>query len=184
MELVKCVMKKIVLNNQLEKWIEKVKGYVMPKFDIIISSEGCAQKTENGVYAGSSNELRGLYEMCGEQIQIVKQYPDEVKKENKSAFIPPEIVTPIMNADLRPFPKTNDSSGQFERLFVPPTDYKPEKIIVVDGKKIKIIGGDVYRYDWVNYKECDDDIRVISIKTSKVINMDGKMIQRKEWIKQ
>jgi hypothetical protein len=162
---------------------EKEKN-TMPKFDIIIRAEGCAEKTEQGVYASSAAELRQLYEMCGEQIEIVKQHADTKATESADnrtlGFDAPRISITESSGHHPQF------SDEDPRLFVPPAPVV-EKIIMVNGEQIKIVGDEVYRRLWKNYAETDPEnetIRVVYEKTGKPIKMDGKIIQTKEWVLQ
>jgi len=159
----------------------------MPKFDIIIRADGCAEKTEQGVYASSAAELRQLYEMCGEQIEIVKQHADtKTAVQTDNRIIGPEALYDSITCE--PATTYSQFNAVEPRVFVPAAAAPVvEKIIMVNGEQIKIVGDEVYRRIWKNYAETDPEnetIRVVYEKTGKPIKMDGKIIQTKEWVLQ
>jgi len=151
----------------------------MPKFDIIIRAEGCAERQENGVYASSVQELVGVYQMCGENIEIIKKYPDEKQ---------PQAQAPNVNI----VENTDKLAPNFDEILseMPPEIHlnktETEKIITVNGERIKIVGDDVYQMEWVDYDAADNppEIRIISAKNGRPLLMDGKIVQIKEWVKQ
>jgi len=139
----------------------------MLKFDIIkINPDTKNQEREFGVNASSANELISLYAMCGEEVQIIKQYEDEDAPA------------------IEKFQDTGAAVVKNQHNLTDTMQSCAEKCYKIGDQEFKVVGDQLFKRDWLDYDPDEDvSIRVVSDKTGKSISMTGKKIQTLEWIK-
>ena len=83
------------------KWLKKIfsknQKTMAKRYDIRVSDPsatgGTIEHIESGVMANSKEELKSIYQMCGQTIQILREYEDETSKNyGKQKLIDPSSV--------------------------------------------------------------------------------------------
>lgn len=177
------------LYNNVES---KDKIMQLKKFDILVQGAGQKPHEVTGVQAINEQQLRQLYAMNDERILEIrnvyegdsvkntitnpeyKSKPDEIPLEALSAENPPNPL------NINPIPNKQeyiDKPNKFPQRDSTPKYYKIGEI------EIKEVNGKIYQKQWValDIKE-NDNYRLISDKTNKIISMSGKHIEYKKWI--
>lgn len=171
----------------------KDKTMQLKKFDILVRGAGQKQPHEvTGVQAINEQQLRQLYAMNDEQILEIRNVYDGDSVKNTSTnpeykSKPDEIHPEVLSDENSPnplniIPKPTkqeyiDKPNKFPQRESTPKFYKIGEI------EIKEVNGKIYQKQWValDIKE-NDNYRLISDKTNKIISMTGKHIEYKKWI--
>ena len=146
---------------------------------------------EPGVMAGSPQELIQLYRMCGQQIQIMREYQDdESKNYGKQKLLDPNKVlnntntTPIPTLAAPPEPPEKKME-QVYRPVPPPVEIikDPPKYFSIGGIKCKMENGKFYQKQWMKISEDEaSEIRIVSDKNNKICPMTNKHFEVLKWV--
>lgn len=131
---------------------------------------------QKGIKANSDAELKDLYEMCQQKIQIL-----EKREINPSA-------APLIE-ELYKQPNTlqpqQQSTSQYQAQSQSISAVQPVvKYFSAGGLDFKMVGQDVYQKQWIRAteKECED-IRIVSDSTNKIVALTDKHIELQRWVK-
>ena len=155
-------------------------------FDILVYEEdeladgslGMKQHPENGVQAASRKELIGLYAMSGQKIKILREYGVE-KPAGPISASPTNIISSQVSA--APVPSA--------QLKIPPITKVQAQVSVpqyykIGDVEIKIENGVSYQKQFMRLTEAEaSNIRIVDDKTNRTINLKGKHIEMKRWVK-
>ena len=162
----------------------------MRKFNIYNITQ---KRNENGVCAGSPQELIQLYAMSDEQIRILQEVPNvEVetmpvveKNDDGSVTIIDTVPVPGAIPNIpQPLPIPISNGGNIiptSIIVAPPAqELKPTKFFTDNGIEYKTENGHLYKKTWVNVNM--DYYRIVNDKTGKLTNLNGKTIQTLDWV--
>ena len=136
------------------------------------------------VEANTPQELVSLFKMCGQQIKILREINDELSVAQSQISSSQSIssqVQPVLNikpeielsATQISQPVTQQQIGNSKIEF-----YKVGDI------EIKSENGILYEKRWITVtSEENENIRIISDKTNKVVSLIDKHIEIKKWVK-
>lgn len=183
------------------------------KYDILVfdtdASGGKKIEKQTGVMAGSPQELIRMYSMCGQKIQIEREYEDnESKNYGHQEHLDPSKV--VMNTalgggglmkvsaeeqkridelekkqaeiqDAKPFEQMV-SLERKPRVFTPPKN-EPPRFFTVGEIKCKMENGKVYQKQWMRLTDEEvKEFRVISDKSNKICPLKDKHIEVMKWV--
>jgi hypothetical protein len=182
------------------------------KYDILVfdtdATGGKKIEKQTGVMAGSPQELIRMYSMCGQKIQIEREYEDnESKNYGHQEHLDPSKV--VMNMalggglmkvsaeeqkkieelekkqaeshDEKPLEQTVPLERKPRVLTQPRND--PPRFFTVGGIKCKMENGKVYQKQWLRLTdEESDEFRVISDKSNKICPLKDKHIEVMKWV--
>jgi len=184
------------------------------KYDILVFDTdvtgGKKIEKQTGVMAGSPQELIRMYSMCGQKIQIEREYEDaESKNYGHQEHLDPSKV--VMNTTLgggglmKVSPEEQKRIDEIEqkqseirncitseqtdsgvvgnpRVLTPPKN-EPSKFFIVGGIKCKMENGRVYQKQWMRLTdEESEEFRVISDKSNKICPLKDKHIEVMKWV--
>lgn len=127
---------------------------------------------ERGVTASSESELRHLYALSDQKINIIRTYGGNPA--------PPAAVTaPPSVSTTSPTPAVQSSTPvqpQIEKK-------EPPKFFNVSGVECKLENGKVYQRQWVRLAGADaESFRLVNDTNNKIVPIDGKHIEQKKWV--
>ena len=160
-------------------------------FDIFVIDEGADGKPSrtpmNGVKASSAKELIELYAMCGQKIQIIKEYPVEQVAERKEPSQPQMKVMDfneksMQNKILNPEPIDEKLRTAYKEMMTVPVAQPKEapRFFDIGGVKCKLEDGKMYQAQWV--KVDASKYRLIADATNKLVSMNGKHLETLKWV--
>ena len=164
------------------------KSTTMKKFDIVIFSpdeDGEHQRTENGVYGQSAQQLMALYAQTGERIQILREYGDlptekkppiqEVPQNVKS--IPQQIPQQALQQNIQP------QSQPQQPEYVQVKKKSPPKYFSICGTDCKFEDDKIYQKQWVKILGNEaTQYRLISDSNNKEVSLNGKHLEMLKWV--
>lgn len=198
------------------KWFKNIfkkKDNVMAKkYDIqVFEIDSSGQKKghmESGIMANSPQELINIYKMCGQEIQIIREYSDdESQNYGKTKHLNPDEVqintamggTGMMKISeeeqkrIEDFEKmkSNNSKLQQTSSYTIPTQNKvelpkvkePVKYFTIGGIKCKMENGKFYQKQWIRLSDEEaSEIRIVSDKNNKICELKDKHIEIMKWV--
>lgn len=154
------------------------------KFDIEIMDKDDADRPlisrQYGILADSPATLHALYATCDQKIRILHQ---ELATQDAGG-LSEAAKTP---AAFQPSPAvTVNTTPVIETCHIPQvvTPVPEPKFITAFGIKLKIIGDEVYRKQWI--RASDEEaagIRVVIDSTNKLVKLDGKHVELEKWVR-
>lgn len=197
------------------KWFNslfKRKKKMAKKFDIVVYDIGengsrMNPQPQNGVMAPSRQDVYEMFEACGQQVEIQREYEDDQSK-NYGKFDPSKLKTDyqqggpleckshmdsnlpkeVMDAVLNPTAKTTSNqppqNTTVTNTTVPPLKMnEPPKYFTVGGMKCKIENGKVYQKQWLRISDDEmSEIRIVSDKNNKICPLKDKHIEILKWV--
>ena len=171
------------------------------KYDIIVYEVDVnGQKKshiENGIMGNSPSEIINIYKMCGQEVQIVKEYSDEESNNygRKQHIDENDVVMNTSNGGTGLMKISNDMKQKIEEyssqkehtkndLHTKQTNHNtPPKFLNVGGIKCKIENGKLYQKQWIKLSDNEsEEIRIISNKTNKIFPLTDKHIEIMKWV--
>lgn len=136
------------------------------------------------VEANTPQELISLYKMCGQQIKILREINDELSTTQKPV-IPQQTVTPQTQALLSTGAEIELSAIQtLQPVIQQPIINSKIEFYKVGDIEIKSENGILYEKRWITVTPVENEnIRIISDKTNKVVMLTDKHIEIKKWVK-
>ena len=189
-------------------------GQMAKKYDILVfdtdSTGGRKIEKQTGVMAGSPQELIRMFSMCGQKIQIEREYEDaESKNYGHQEHLDPSKV--VMDNSLgggglmkvsedekkrmdefeskrmdemdesRDAPESSERLGK-PRMFVSQKN-EPPRFFTVGGIRCKMENGRVYQKQWMRLTdEESEEFRVISDKSNRICPLKDKHIEVMKWV--
>ena len=179
------------------------------KYDIMVfetTSNGIEKPhPENGIMANSPTELINIYKMCGQKIQIVREYEDiESQNYGKPNYLDPSDVQMYTDNGGTGLMKISDEESkkieEFQTKKETPSQVnqsiniidnktqqyikkEPVKYITIGGIKCKIENGKFYQKQWLTLSDDEaSEIRIISNKNNKICPLKDKHIEIMKWV--
>jgi hypothetical protein len=157
---------------------------------------------ENGIMGNSPAEIIGIYKMCGQKVQIVREYSDEESQNyGKKRHLNEKDVTMDNGApglmrisdeqqkqidaytNQKPVSQPVQQTPP-QNMHNSPQQTEPVKYLTVGGIKCKIENGKFYQKQWITLSEDEaSEIRIISNKNNKICSLKDKHIEIMKWIR-
>lgn len=176
------------------------------KFDIVVYDIGengarMNPQPQNGVMAPSRQDIYEMFEACGQQVEVQREYEDDQSK-NYGKFDPSKLKTDyqqggpleckshmdsnlpkeVMDAVLNPTNGTPNTNITTTPKPVAKT-VEPPKYFTVGGMKCKIENGKVYQKQWLRISDEEmSEIRIVSDKSNKICPLKDKHIEILKWV--
>lgn len=158
---------------------------------------------ENGIMANSPSEIINIYKMCGQEVQIVREYSDNESQNYGNAKHLKESDVVMDNSNGAPgLMKISDEQQKLIDGYIPnrntmsdiqppqpplvqkqPIKNEPVKYLTIGGIKCKIENGKLYQKQWLRLSEDESsEVRIISDKNNKILPLTGKHIEVMKWV--
>ena len=149
-------------------------------FDIEVMESGDDGRpmvhVERGVSASSERELRQLYAMSDQKINIIRAYGGGASSP------PPMPSSPSPPPQTMPqAPVVAVAAPVLQPVVEQPKE--PPKYFNVSGVECKLENGKVYQRQWVRLAGADaESFRLVNDANNKIVPIDGKHIEQKKWV--
>jgi len=190
------IFKRIIsLWNKLSK--RKVKK-MAKKYDIVVHDQDPQVKPypQNGLIAENVESLKKMFSMCGQNIEIVREYEDD---ETRNYGKPKQIETPkdfeFANGggmDKAPgFMHVDPNLPQYNPTITPtttvtkrpPISFEPPRFFEIGGIKCKMENGKMYQKQWMRLSDTESlEFRIVSDSNNKICPIKGKHIEVMKWV--
>jgi hypothetical protein len=153
---------------------------------------------ENGIMANSPSEVINIYKLCGQEVQILREYTDtESQNYGKEKHLDEKDVVMDTSMGATGLLKTTDEEQkqihkytqkistpiQHNTELIQPTTKEPIKYITIGGIKCKIENGKLYQKQWLKLSDNEaSEVRIISDKNNKILPLTGKHIEVMKWV--
>lgn len=172
--------------------LQKVKN-MAKKFDIIIHDQDPQVKPvkESGVVAASVQDLISTYKMCGQNVEIIREYEDEESKNygKMDPFVEEQLKQAIeskggklkVQQNKNPkIPVSRNENIVKEQISIPQSI---PKFFKVGNIECKIENGKVYQKQWMRLSDTEmNNYRIISDKNNKISILKDKHIEMLKWV--
>lgn len=140
---------------------------------------------QKGVKASSDNDLRALYALSDQKIQILEKR--EIGGSQNLAEPQPQIKS-LASPDISIQQKVQmamQAGLPSPQMQPPPKPAEPTvRYFSGGGIDFKIVGDDVYQKQWVRASEDDcKRIRIINDSNNRIVELSGKHIELLNWVK-
>lgn len=146
---------------------------------------------QRGVKANSDNDLRALYALSEQKIQILEKR--ELNQTNDNNVQPQSLTSSDLSIEQKvrmAMQNQNMGMAQMPQLIQQPQQ-APQKPVEPQiryfsggGIDFKIVGDDVYQKQWIRATEEDcKKIRIINDSNNKIVELKGKHIEILNWVK-
>lgn len=161
------------------------------KFDIIIHDQDPQVKPvkESGVIAASAQDLVSTYKMCGQNVEILREYEDdECKNYGKLSPVVEEQLKQAIESKGGKLVENNQTVQSPEKKITPEQhEYQPEqtkpKFFKVGNIECKIENGKVYQKQWMRLSDTEmNNYRIVSDKNNKISTLKDKHIEMLKWV--
>ena len=166
------------------------------KFDIIIHDQDPQVKPvkESGVVAASVQDLISTYKMCGQNVEILREYEDEESKNygRMDPAVEEQLKQAIeskggklsnhenMNTQVINTQVSKDGKIIPEQREYPSTT---PKFFKVGNIECKIENGKVYQKQWMRLSDTEmNNYRIVSDKNNKISTLKDKHIEMLKWV--
>lgn len=153
---------------------------IMKKYDIIkiFKDEGAVKRVpENGVSAPSVAHLKRIYAMCGEDIEIVREYGDDTPAEP----IAPSKTIAVKEQTIQSIPPSPTPHPDPIAVSKPIVADQPYTYFKIGNIECRTKNGVVEQKQWVATTEIEN-YRILSVKTNKIITMNDKILEVLKWV--
>ena len=172
--------------------LQKVKN-MAKKFDIIIHDQDPQVKPvkESGVVAASVQDLISTYKMCGQNVEIIREYEDEESKNygKMDTFVEEQLKQAIeskggklkVQQNKNPkIPVCRNENIVKEQINIPQSI---PKFFKVGNIECKIENGKVYQKQWMRLSDTEmNNYRIVSDKNNKISILKDKHIEMLKWV--
>ena len=172
--------------------LQKVKN-MAKKFDIIIHDQDPQVKSvkESGVIAASVQDLISTYKMCGQNVEIVREYEDE--ESRNYGKMDPSVEEQLKQAIESKGGKLNVQQNQYPKIPVCKNEpivnvqmnipQSVPKFFKVGNIECKIENGKVYQKQWMRLSDTEmNNYRIVSDKHNKISTLKDKHIAMLKWV--
>jgi len=131
-------------------------------------------KSEEISYGEDFNEVRGIFQMVGEDIELIEELEDDRKQETKLALNKPpfvEVATGSRPPEINPDQVHGSQPNHVEQ---------PPRYFNLDGQDLMMKDGVLYHKVWTPVED-QSEYRVVSDNTGRRSNLSGKTIQVLDW---
>lgn len=144
------------------------------------------------------NDIQQQYSMCGQMFKIIREidpFVDDPKPDSaenarndasskKAHGIPTNNqAVPIESRAREDGISAEESSIYTAQCPTKPTNMKP-KIVVIGDIEVKYDGEKVYQKQWMKLTPAEaSNFRVVNDANNKIVNLNGKHIEAKRWIR-
>lgn len=172
--------------------LQKVKN-MAKKFDIIIHDQDPQVKPvkESGVVAASVQDLISTYKMCGQNVEIIREYEDEDSKNygKMDPFVEEQLKQAIeskggtlkVQQNKNPkIPVCRNENIVKEQINI---SQSIPKFFKVGNIECKIENGKVYQKQWMRLSDTEmNNYRIVSDKNNKISILKDKHIEMLKWV--
>lgn len=165
---------------------------------------------EHGIMASSTQELINIYNMCGQEIQILHEYQDEESKNygHQKLLNPDKVnmstgygatglmkvsledqkkVDELVSKQTQEVPKEqtliNQIPQQIKQVEQKIVVKEPPKYFNIGGIKCKMENGKFYQKQWMRLSDEEmSEIRIVSDKSNKICPIKDKHIEVLKWV--
>ena len=152
------------ISSKKPRYAFDVKVYSMDENDKYSITE-----IQNNVLGNSEEEIRQLFSLSDQKVEFL----------GKREINPPTTqvsASPMVASPSQPHPRP-------PIVFAQNQPQEP-KFFTAGGIKFKMVGNEVFQKQWIRATPEElESIRIVSDKSNKILNLDGKHIEIEHWIK-